>query len=827
MPHRCSVTVGLWMAGLCLFAASCENDDATAPYPGTAKPPETAPSLVASEETPGHANVALRNVLWQTLPPEISEVWVGPDHRIWFKRTSGRPVDTPENVRRVIEREFRKDLPHIMGAAPVLFEPGGRVWFRLSAWNAPELLMGYDGQGWVERTAEEPRRFTGHCPGHDLGAGHSRYSSPAWVDGCAFFADHGGVHCFDGKEWTYLDFKLERLDVQYIDLVPLADGKTLVAYLPHGSAPAYVWRGGAWSRAALPPSIPNGVIDGAALADEGGLWLFANDKAADYWPVGAGLPPDFAAARGAKSARLGLFSLSEPRLMRRDAGGGAYMLVRDVTDATHRLLDANLVVWRSGGRVLAITDKEYVAAWWYGREMSDGWLTDSGRRLWMPGTSVGHPARLIDLQTGRTVLDAPDNRYTCLHAVLPDGTAFMSILDPLNSRLVGVCRPGAPDDRRRIAAETYQVQAADVSPDGTLWAEFPENGIVRFEGRQWRPVKGLKDEKYVRWMVAGQGNTLLVQTQDAAVFVKQGVAHRAQSLRAAIEDCQGDIAAAFSPSGAPGYGSGYATQIVADKAGNVWLLGDRRLGVCVQGRWQDPLVEAGVDPSKFKCLAAVGDGSRVFLTYKDYDEKGRNSFLGEVQDGRVVFSPAPYYTGGRAPLGVRDAAGALWVHGWMPKGSGEPQGEVQRRVTEMGAIEKFRDAGEALLYDRGGNVWLCGTRSAGGELDRVEIWRDGRAQHAMTLAVSWPRNLPIVSDRPGSVWAWTDTGLNHLTADDPAAPARFGGRRVYHPEGTRGRIHRLALGHPGYLVAFTGHDTTDSATGGTASYVSLIPVPEE
>ena len=75
--------------------------------------------------------------------------------------------------------------------------------------------------------------------------------------------------------------------------------------------------------------------------------------------------------------------------------------------------------------------------------------------------------------------------------------------------------------------------------------------------------------------------------------------------------------------------------------------------------------------------------------------------------------------------------------------------------------------------------------------------RDGRMEHAVSLVLSGTGCM--ASDKPGSVWAWTGAGLAHLTADDPAVPAKFAVRQVYYPEGVaraRRAAGRRAAGVP-------------------------------
>ena len=569
------------------------------------------------------------------------------------------------------------------------------MWFYLPIDGSRErLLAGYDGKTWVDCKTEGPaQKIIGFCPDHDSAAWV--YHTNAFQDGTAFFIAMGGVHCYNGKEWMFLDFKLKVLDSHYIGLAPLHDKKTLVAYIPVTPSPVYVWRGGQWTETPLPEALKKGECHGVAPADEGGVWLFwydgggTNDGVMDYWPLGAGLPPDFAAqaerlgsndfkvraaateemskgdrrtmmlatkaageakdpevrsrlrdiasaisSRPAGRLRLGDYTVKGVWLRRVDTLGNAYIFVENAFDADGKEKGVALFVARPGHKPVPLWDEEYAQAWHQGFELCGPRPVGDGQRIWLPGTRFAHPARLIDTEDGgRTVLESPDSRFGILGSALADGTIFMS-----GGELVGVCRPGAKDDRHLLKADAHQVDQVDVGPDGTVWADLWEKGIHTFKGKEWEPVKGLDEFRWAHWLAAGRDGTALVRIRKAA-FVNKGEVHVGEDLRTVIQQHTADAAVAFCSLSAAIYGGGEGGGVVADKAGHIWLLDDRHLGVLVKDQWLEPAAADGIDPAKIKHMALAGDASRVYLTYDEYDAKGRNSFFGEVKDGRLVFAP--------------------------------------------------------------------------------------------------------------------------------------------------------------------------------------------
>ena len=250
-------------AAAVLGAARCPAGEAAAPPPG---PPE-------------RIDLALRNVLWQTLPDAVQAVSVGPDQRLWCQLRYAGPEDLAA-IRQRIEREFGEKNPQISGASPVLFQSSGRVWFQTAD---RKRILGYDGHTWAEQAAAAYNNFQASCPNHGRG---TNCSYAAEVDGCAFFAAAAGVHVYDGKQWTYQAMGAPSNADRYIRLIPLADGKTLLAPAPLRGL--WQWRGGKWLQIKSPAMVPDKLLENAAPWPGGGLWVQESEVPQ---PMSKGGPP--------------------------------------------------------------------------------------------------------------------------------------------------------------------------------------------------------------------------------------------------------------------------------------------------------------------------------------------------------------------------------------------------------------------------------------------------------------------------------------------------------------------------------------------------------
>jgi hypothetical protein len=320
-----------WLVAVLLGGLAAARGEDAAPPPSSAAPPAAAPS----DDLPAPIDLKIRDVLWQVLPERVQAAFAGPDGRAWFE-LSGGGLDVAQ-VKRLIAREFAKPQPQLVGARPVLFEPGGRVWFAVRAKDKRTLctLLGYDGRDWTERQAAEKGSFTYNCCGNGNFTG-GPYNVA--VGGRLFFPDGRGIHCFDGKAWTYQDFEsavpwtrtmfadesqrpkefIDPSAPRVADLRVMADGKTVVALVAR--AGLWQWRGEGWSPIVLPEGIEPSRVEGMVAWGKGGLLVRA-DKGYFFLHLTDDFPPDVAALirqLGAKdfkdrqAATDALIALGEP-----------------------------------------------------------------------------------------------------------------------------------------------------------------------------------------------------------------------------------------------------------------------------------------------------------------------------------------------------------------------------------------------------------------------------------------------------------------------------------------------------------------------------------
>ena len=105
-----------------------------------------------------------------------------------------------------------------------------------------------------------------------------------------------------------------------------------------------------------------------------------------------------------------------------------------------------------------------------------------------------------------------------------------------------------------------------------------------------------------------------------------------------------------------------------------------------------------------------------------------------------------------------------------------------------------------MLVDQRGNVWVVQNHD----------FRDGRVMVCQPGGDSILVTLPgadahtcLVSDVPGSVWAWTRQGLHHLVANDAKAPAHYAVTDTFAVTGLTGVVEQLDYSALGCLVIRT------------------------
>ena len=185
-------------------------------------------------------------------------------------------------MKRRIEGEFAKPDPQLVWAEPVLFEPGGRAWFRFrpGSWDdVPERLLGYDGAAWVERESPPGIGFDGGCPGHDR---WPLRGENVYCQGRAFFTCGGTVHCYDGRGWATKEFYATPTRQWHASVRLLAepDGKGVVAVAEGVGEPRWTlarWRDGKWAELARPAGSAYADVRAAAAAPDG-VWLLFREQ---------------------------------------------------------------------------------------------------------------------------------------------------------------------------------------------------------------------------------------------------------------------------------------------------------------------------------------------------------------------------------------------------------------------------------------------------------------------------------------------------------------------------------------------------------------------
>lgn len=123
-----------------------------------------------------------------------------------------------------------------------------------------------------------------------------------------------------------------------------------------------------------------------------------------------------------------------------------------------------------------------------------------------------------------------------------------------------------------------------------------------------------------------------------------------------------------------------------------------------------------------------------------------------------------------------------------------------------------------MLSDEAGNIWLCNIQ--GPVQDTYNVWRNGKIVQKLQIPRA-DRNTFLFSDKPGSVYAWTVSGLQHLVADGPTFD-RYRVVRLYPIEGISGQSLSRGYSKHGYLVALTASE----ARSVLYYYLHLVKLPD-
>jgi hypothetical protein len=792
-----------------------------------------------ADDLPPHVEINVRNVLWQFLPEGVEEVSVGPDQRTWYIMTA--PPEWPADIgsiKRLIEREFPKQNPQLCVAVPILFEPGGRVWFLAPANASVQALLGYDGHSWIERHAAKWHRFSGAVP----------------VDGHILFPSTEGVHCFDGKEWTYKEFLRKDGDIRmpHVFLYSLADGKTVVGVTPDGEI--WQWQAGRWTQGL--DAILKRLGDAEFKVRQGAMVELLSLSP-------CGLPQIEAALKDAKDPEVrsrleqavetmkvfciwgdalknvtmtfGGYRLREPQHISMPLPG--LMIGAQDIEKDGKSLGPGLLLVSSGGEVRMIPGADMVEAF----EVKVVGLCPLV--VQEPGNRVWSPKGLVDLDKGKIVDRSPIDECSYVKGVRSDGTVYFS----MSNEVIAVYRPGATDDRRFLDAREVSLAKAwsvvSLGPDQAVWANAPDGkaGLCRFDGKQWTavlppadPPAAGSDGAAAPFIPCLGGAVIGLDPSGACELVAREKTLKAATLEDLIESHPKEMAAALQPGRGPADLGDY-TGLLADGAGNIWLYGadqwggalpaqrlprreDTRGGFWVRAgdKWLDgakALADAGVTKGVMY-MTPMPDGRKVYVATPAPENQDGKAFFAEVKQGKLVLEKAPpmdfRYGFEFSARCIRDKDGAVWIPWKFMQRDDEHF--CATRVTGDGQVQEFKDAGLPCLAEGNGNVWLNQ-----GPSGKFNIWRDGKvaaeisipfANHAtffgqMGYGMSWNRTW-LVSDRPGSVFTWTSTGLYHLVADDPKNPAQYKMKAHYYIRGFQGMASFAGYSPLGYIVVSNG-----------------------
>jgi len=800
----------------------------------------------------------LRDVMWQILPEKVRDATVGPDGRVWWEFRAPPGTIRYEDIREVIEEQFRSESPVILSAPPVLFEPGGRVWF---SFYYGYYLCGYDGERWIEHMEKKYPRSWGVCPSHGRKGSGCNYI----IQEKAFFPGARGVHSFDPETETWSYHPIVEKAQGRTHLLPEPDGAGILAYYGRRRQCPLIWRrrDGRWTQLRLPPDLDSERIAGIAAA-ENGIWVDEQDThSTRYRAKKLGVTP----RTGLRFIPFDPEGFEEEQDVDEHFAAGPYTVkgvmldFYDTFDTTYvrakeilkegKSLGPGMLIRRREGGVHALLGARFAEPWEKRRYFSDPdcgpILVPQKEAVWCPGIKGGEPAQLYSLKDGRLLATMRDQNFRWLHAVLPDGTVIARHPAKTSEYSMVAFKPGAEDDRNLLRCKRIEIKQGVfcVAADGTVWAEATaspeeqEGGkafIARFDGRQWKPAEPIGDIRNVKSFLPGQNGELLVKANRRFFFVIGDKLYTDQDLEALIAAHRKEFAAAYFMSAHLLQGSLFtyynrSFSVVADREGNIWL--HRRnpssLKVLTGDTWLDaeaPLRKMGSPDTKLKLIAGIGDGRMVYLTdFRSARENGVSCY-GEVSDGEIVLAPAPCCEdSGKGSPRVRDHDNALWIMLRQP--AGQRHGRPVYRKT---LFRLFGDreqevplrTGYPVLCDKNGSVWLwTGVSTDRGTFD---IWAQGKLPQAVTIP---GMRHHLLSDHPGSVFAWSTTGIYHLTAEDPNDPAKYTVKTVYPIDGLKGEIQRVEHSSLGYMVVSTRENETDDQGGLRARYfLSLIKLPQ-
>jgi hypothetical protein len=116
--------------------------------------------------------------------------------------------------------------------------------------NGRDLVLGYDGETWIERRARQGGAFFSHAPNHRP-FGRPASSGPTLrLDGNLLFASAHAVHRFNGSKWSTHHLTNDSSETL---MLPEHDAKAFVAVARWPASAVHRYRDGNWSKIDLRP----------------------------------------------------------------------------------------------------------------------------------------------------------------------------------------------------------------------------------------------------------------------------------------------------------------------------------------------------------------------------------------------------------------------------------------------------------------------------------------------------------------------------------------------------------------------------------------------
>lgn len=512
-----------------------------------------------------------------------------------------------------------------------------------------------------------------------------------------------------------------------------------------------------------------------------------------------------------------------------DDGLGRTFVVASTSDVG----DADLVIIKDRDGHIAKLQGSQFAAGWNIRLNSDKApiLSSHGDRIWMPGKDADAPKQL-DLKAMKLVDAIPHPTYGELHAVSRDGRVFVSAPGSTDNPVL-VYSPAARATGDVLSSSCIECSSDlfAIGDEGAIWATDPSDHIIHFNGLRWDPVQG-GEQQGLRALIPGHDDVLLACNEKTAALYQSTRKVGAGELAELVEQHHDLVQKAFGPRsgirhrfqfvGRGGYG------LAADRDGNIWLVQPPgRLLVYTNGAWRDAneaLVGVGASEGLASTLTLVGNGNTVLVDeLKLHRCDAGAAFFGRVADGKLHFAKAPDNCRfGEIPRNIASPDGTLW----MPSYTGGQHGVSW--ADETGVRQDLKNVGHPLLLDEAGNLWAVELRSRA--RDQLNVCRNGKIVQHLQIPQLTDAGF-LISDRPGSVYARTTLGLQHLVADGPRFEQyRLG--KLFALEGIAGdRLGQLLGPYPwygyskhGYLVVAGAFATNSKPTHDL--YLIKLPTTE-